>query len=194
VKQFGIFETFIGIYDNAISKKECDIIISQFEKSTQVEGKIYDPDGENVVNYSYKKSIELPSPRLSKGGVISRIINERLIKCIDDYKKEYSSMDNFISPWAVDDGYNLQKYETEEDGFKIWHTEAGVGSTSKRVLAWMFYINDAKSGTEFMHFPTINARMGRCVIWPAGWTHMHRGVCPNKGLKYIATGWASYID
>ena len=42
-----------------------------------------------------------------------------------------------------------------------------------------------------MHFPTVRAKMGRCVIWPAGWTHIHRSA-PNKGLKYYLSGWVSY--
>ena len=193
MKLFGKSETFIGIYDNAISKKECGIIISQFEKSIHLEGKLFNKSGEYVIDYSCKKCIEMSDPRLSRGDVISRIINGSLIECMGKYKKEYSSMDNFISPWVIDDGYNFQKYETEEDGFKIWHTEAGASSTSNRVLAWMFYLNDAKCGTEFMNYPTVRAKEGRCVIWPAAWTHIHRGVCPNKGLKYIATGWASYV-
>ena len=65
---------------------------------------------------------------------------------------------------------------------------------SLRVLAWMFYLNDAKCGTEFMNYPTVSAKMGRLVIWPAGWTHLHKGVTPNRGLKYITTGWCSFYD
>ena len=28
-------------------------------------------------------------------------------------------------------------------------------------------------------------------MWPAGWTHVHRGA-PNKGVKYVLSGWYSY--
>tara|TARA_B100001250_G_C19596560_1_gene698681 strand:+ start:122 stop:715 length:594 start_codon:yes stop_codon:yes gene_type:complete len=184
---------FFGIYDNALTKKECQILINQFENSPKREGRSYS-DGDLVVNEDQKKCIEVDNSSFSNKSVISRIINARLRECIDDYKKEYPSMDNFIAPWVIDNGYNVQKYETEEDGFKAWHTEAGGAPTSNRVLAWMFYLNDAKSGTEFINYPTVNAKMGRCVIWPAAWTHIHRGVVPNKGLKYIVTGWASYVE
>ena len=51
--------------------------------------------------------------------------------------------------------------------------------------------NDAKSGTEFMHYPNMDAKAGRCVIWPSGFTHMHRSM-PNKSLKYIVSGWISF--
>ena len=184
---------FFGIYDNALTKKECQILINQFENSPKREGRSYS-DGDLVVNEDQKKCIEVDNSSFSNKSVISRIINARLRECIDDYKKEYPSMDNFIAPWVIDNGYNVQKYETEEDGFKAWHTEAGGAPTARRVLAWMFYLNDAKSGTEFINYPTVNAKMGRCVIWPASWTHIHRGVVPNKGLKYIVTGWASYVE
>ena len=30
------------------------------------------------------------------------------------------------------------------------------------------------------------------VLVGAYWTHAHRGVIPNVGLKYIITGWISY--
>ena len=61
-------------------------------------------------------------------------------------------------------------------------------------MAWMFYLNNAKSGTEFRNYPTVGAKMGRCAIWPSGWTHVHRGGTPNKGLKYIVTGCISYLE
>ena len=184
---------FFGIYDNALTKKECQILINQFEKSSKKEGKSF-KDGDLSVNPSQKKCIEVDDSSFSNKSVISRIINERLRECMDKYKKEYPSIDKFIARWVIDNGYNFQKYETEEDGFKAWHTEAGGAPVSNRVLAWMFYLNDAKCGTEFINYPTVKAKMGRCVIWPAAWTHTHRGVIPNKGLKYMVTGWASYVE
>ena len=86
------------------------------------------------------------------------------------------------------------EYMTETDGYKMWHCEHGpFDISSRRIIAWMFYLNNAKSGTEFMHFSNVRAKRGRCVIWPSFWTHLHKGVTPNKGLKYIITGWASFI-
>ena len=56
----------------------------------------------------------------------------------------------------------------------------------------MFYLNNSKTVTEFVQYPTVRAKMGRCVIWPSAWTHVHRGVTANKGLKYVITGWVSF--
>ena len=33
------------------------------------------------------------------------------------------------------------------------------------------------------------AREGRLVMWPAYFTHMHRGIVSKTSTKYIVTGW-----
>ena len=189
---------FIGIYDNALTKKECEILINQFEKSPQVFGKVYgSPDIERSQDHGHvdsdKKSCkELKDLKFSDSDVIGSIVSERLAESIEKYKIDFPETE-FISSWQVFNEYNFQKYDGEKDGFKVWHCEHGPEPLAiKRIMAWMFYLNDAKSGTEFWRHSTIRAKMGRCVIWPAAWTHTHKGVVPNKGLKYIITGWISF--
>jgi len=186
---------YFGIYDNALSKQECEILINQFEKSPQQPGKVYlSGDTSASPHHDHKKSTELIDTNFSDGSIISRIAQEQLFKCIEKYKKEQPQL-TYTGRWKYVDAYNFQKYDGEDEGYKTWHCEHGpaIGCT-QRVMAWMFYLNDAKSGTEFMNYPTIQAKRGRCAIWPAFWTHMHKGVTPNKGLKYIATGWVSYLN
>ncbi len=179
---------YIEICDNALSKKECEILINQFEKSNPTPG---------LTGFGYrpqdKKCLQLKKPSFSNRSIISNIVRPILIKYLERYSNKYSHLLDYITPWKYDDVYSFQKYEGEDDGYKAWHTEHGEGEeASHRILAWMMYLNDAKSGTEFMNYPTLRAKRGRCVIWPAGWTHVHRGVIPNKGLKYIITGWVSF--
>ena len=182
---------FIGIYDNALTKKECEILINQFEKSPQLLGKVM--TGYGHVDTDKKSCKELDALKFSDNDVIGSIVSERLAESIEKYKIDFPETE-FISSWQFFNEYNFQKYDGEEDGFKVWHCEHGPESLClRRIMAWMFYLNDAKSGTEFWRHSTIRAKMGRCVIWPAAWTHTHKGVVPNKGLKYIITGWFSHF-
>ena len=184
----------IGIYDNALKQKDCEILIDQFEKSTTIiDGGIF-MDGEFVKEHSHKKCKEIKDTHLEDKSIISNIIDVRIKQSMEKYKKQFPSVDKYLCDWKIDDGYNFQKYEAEDDGYKKWHCEQSGGPASHRLLAWMFYVNDAKCGTEFMDYGIVKAKRGRCVIWPAGWTHVHRGVIPNKGLKYIVTGWCSYLE
>jgi len=180
---------FIGIYDNVLTQEDCDRLINQFERSEKNPGLVLEDGVSGVKNDKTKKGVEIES-KFSREDFVSNTIKPFLFSCIDRYSEEYPGVNQYLSPWKYDDEYTFKKFEFKDDGFKRWHTEHNKGSES-RILVWMFYLNDAKSGTEFMHYPTIRAKMGRCIIWPASWSHIHRSA-PNKGLKYIISGWISY--
>ena len=60
----------------------------------------------------------------------------------------------------------------------------------------MTYLNDVEKGggTEWIHQKLkVKPEKGKTVIWPAEWTHTHRGIVAPKETKYIATGWYGYI-
>ena len=179
---------FVEIYDHALSQKECEILINQFEKS--------DDQSAGTTSGGYKpeeKKCAQLSVNLNDRSVISTVVKPHLVSHIKQYNEKYRDYLYYTSTWNFYREALLQKYDGKEDGYKVWHCEHHPEeSCSKRIMAWMFYLNDAKCGTEFYDRPTIKAKRGRCVIWPAFWTHMHRGVTPNIGLKYIITGWISY--
>ena len=184
--------SFVEIYDNALTNEECDILISEFEKGVKTKGKILDAHGETVVDESTKNSLELEDCLFSKANLVSSIISTRLDICLEKYKKKYSFFNEHLAPIKRFDSYTFKKFEGKGAGFKKWHHEHGpIDPISKRVLVWAFYLNDAP-GTDFMFYPNISGKEGRCVIFPASFNYMHRS-SPNKGIKYIITGWFSYI-
>ena len=81
------------------------------------------------------------------------------------------------------------------DQYSRWHAEAGELSNCDRAMAWMIYLNDDFEGgeTEFKfqkHREIPEA--GKLVLWPASYTHTHRGGMITEGTKCIATGWIHY--
>ncbi|WP_288379157.1 2OG-Fe(II) oxygenase [uncultured Massilia sp.] len=91
---------------------------------------------------------------------------------------------------------NLQKYVQGSGGYHHWHSEIYPQNAScetlHRVLLWQFYLNDVEDGgeTEFLYQSRkVEARKGRLVIAPAGFTHTHKGHVSRSGDKYIATSW-----
>ena len=179
---------FIEIYDDALSSEKCDELIDYFNNNPKMKGVV----GGNMVVPSKKKSTELKNSVFSLHQLPFQLISSTLQEYTDKYVKKYSLLKH-MEKWGVDDGFTLKKFEGEDEGFKSWHTEHCM-TFPKRLLVWMFYLNDAQSGTEFHYYPNIESKQGRLVIWPAGWTHFHKGVTPNKGVKYIMSGWYSLME
>lgn len=81
-------------------------------------------------------------------------------------------------------------------GFHNWHCELnGDKGYSNRLLVLMTYLNDVDEGgeTEFLtQSVRVQPKTGRTVVWPAHFTHPHRGNPPLKDTKYIITGWVEF--
>jgi len=76
------------------------------------------------------------------------------------------------------------------------HFESSGLNICHRVLAFQTYLNDISEGggTHFVdQNHTVAPKKGETMIWPAGFTHTHRGVPAPKEEKYIITGWLSYM-
>lgn len=88
----------------------------------------------------------------------------------------------------------FQKYYPNRSYHK-WHCENEGRSPlvlKNRHLATMTYVNDVHDdgGTEFFYQRfTCKPEKGLTLIWPAHWTHMHRGQPSATEYKYILTGW-----
>jgi hypothetical protein len=93
----------------------------------------------------------------------------------------------------------LQMYEQGRGGYFAWHTEMApadpTGEKLHRVLPWMVYLNDVADGgeTEWLHQRrAVTPRRGRLAMWPAYFTHTHRGQVPRSSDKHIVTSWVLF--
>jgi len=176
----------IEVYDNTLTKEECERIIFLFEKD---ERKLPGTAGGNI-SRNWKASTDISLNFHDKDEEYNAIIYPKLEQAMAKYYNRYQFLMSH-APWETESMYNLQKYEDGEGYFAL-HAEEGYHLN--RMLVWMIYLNDSECGTEFPYQETVTqAKEGSCVIWPAAWTHPHKGVTPNIGEKYIATGWGIYI-
>ena len=113
---------------------------------------------------------------------------------LDDYATELGLVDQLPQFHTLDCLIQRSVADTFEQ-YSRWHSEAGELSNCDRAMAWMIYLNDDFEGgeTEFKfqkHREIPEA--GKLVLWPASFTHTHRGGMMMSGTKYIATGWIHY--
>ena len=82
-------------------------------------------------------------------------------------------------------------------GFHTWHSEWSKESNS-RILVYQLYLNTLPEGegeTEFLNLGVrCKPKVGKLLIWPAQWTHVHRGNPNYTTDKYIITGWLHIND
>jgi hypothetical protein len=78
-------------------------------------------------------------------------------------------------------------------GYHEWHFEQGKDEDAARCLVYIAYLNDINEAgeTEFLYQRLrIEPKENSIIIWPAGFTHTHRGnVVHGNKSKYIVTGW-----
>ena len=97
--------------------------------------------------------------------------------------------------WDWSESCQFTKYKPGEGYFKN-HYERDAVRNSTRELAYMVYLNTLtdKGGTIFpQQKKTLTPIKGKMVVWPAHFTHPHRGLISSTQEKYIATGWFEII-
>ena len=83
-------------------------------------------------------------------------------------------------------------------GYHVWHGEQGNNTHADRVLVYMLYLNslspEEAGETEFLYQQTrLRPQENTTIVWPAAYTHAHRGnVVHGDNAKYIVTGWFYY--
>ena len=121
--------------------------------------------------------------------VLSNQVREYLKCCVSSYVIEYAA----LKPTKM--VTNIIKFQLTppRGGYHEWHYETSSYFAASRELVWTIYLNDMPDGeaeTEFIYQKRrIQPKKGRIAIWPAGFTHTHRGNTVFSQDKYILTGW-----
>tara|TARA_X000000368_G_scaffold414833_1_gene405409 strand:- start:604 stop:1179 length:576 start_codon:yes stop_codon:yes gene_type:complete len=184
---------FIIRYKGAFSRQDCNEIIENIEYFENNHLLYHD---KSKLHREDHKSICLDNSfdvDLISTAKVSQLILPKYQPCIDEYINRFSllSTDKFLV-YSV----KLKKIEAGS-GFHAWHYENGSVLNSTRSFVIQLYLNDDFDGgeTEFLYQNRREeAVAGDVIIFPAGYTHVHRGNPPLGGTKYIATSWAMAQD
>ena len=182
---------FIEVYDDTISHELCGELIKWFDVCSDrgfTDHNMPFPGsrGKEITRRSDEQLAVISNLSIPMG--LCNAFWETLYKCYGDYVANYDLENINLSC------YNFKMHKVKEgQGYHVWHHENdGSGALCRRMLAWMTYLKVPEEGgeTEFLYqSKRIEPEMGKTLIWPAHFTHLHRGNPPLKGEKYYITGW-----
>ena len=183
---------FIGVYDNFITKEECNKAIKIFEDNDKFNKTV------NRIGSEKSSILKKQDQQFFAAPFNLEVWWENLKPMMlnfdiawQHYLKNTGAGDAYACPFYFTD-LKIQKTLPTE-GYHVWHIEHGKGFDNEaRAFVFTIYLNDIKEGgeTEFLHFSKrVQPKTGRIVIWPAGFPYLHRGNPPLKGSKYILTSW-----
>ena len=148
-------------------------------------------------NFTRNSELEFEQAKLEDfGDETCNMYVDALFEVVEKYKKEFKWSYERVALWGLTRGVKVQHY-TPGKWYNQWHCERSGGDETGlyRHLVYMTYLNDVKDGggTEFYHQKiSTKAEKGLTLIWPADWTHTHRGVPSLTEEKYITTGWFTF--
>ena len=173
----------------------CDQLVAHFErnKASQKQGKVI-----GGANLNIKNSVDLtvlPKELLLPKNKHFQTYFKALFECYSDYVLQWPFLSEFVKELHIG-RFNIQRYQRNQHFQKV-HTERSDVSSLHRLFAWMTYLNDVSpedgGSTIFTHYGLeFQPQKGQTLIWPAEWTHAHKGSVLTNNSKYIITRWMHF--
>lgn len=196
---------FIGVYEDVYPEGFCQHLIDEFERlaasgagnNRQVgEGAKKHHKDDYQIGFNYKgQSISNFKSNFDEQFEPVDLFFQGLQKCFDDYAEQFSALQDTKLHGSV-----MKMQRTDPGGgYHLWHAEKGSEEQSNRAVVYSLYLNtlepDAGGETEFLYQRKRFApKENTMILWPAGYTHVHRGnTVLGEKSKYIITGWFYHV-
>ena len=193
------YKDFIATYTDVYPEGYCEHLISEFERLVQGGAGSNRRYSERALRHQ-KDDMQLGLD-IKVHSTISfnekdtvDIFFDGLQQCFEEYTSTFSVLKDGKINGSV---MKLQR-TSPGGGYHIWHGEQGNKISSSRVIVYMLYLNtltpEEAGETEFLYQQTrLRPQKNTMVVWPAAFTHAHRGnVVYGENCKYIVTGWFYY--
>jgi hypothetical protein len=187
---------FIFEMEDFISKELCEDIIQRFENEPRKEqSTIKDPNHKVILDLERRNSIQIYLEDMKDTAYIEHDLRNKFKDALDIYKKKfcdyfkrYGENPDFINhvmfsgrPFELSD-FIVQRVKPETH-FR-WHTDEHPRIAHTCII----YLNDLElsdgGATEFACGRKVQPKAGKLLLFPGGWSNVHRGCLVHKH-KYM---------
>lgn len=190
------YKDFIGVFSNVYPEGFCEHLIAEFDRHRNFGAGTSRQDSEGAPKH-VKDDYQICSNGKNlnfepfNDHNTTNFFFRGLQNCFEEYAAEFSPLKN------IEINCNNMKMQKTSSGggYHVWHGEQGNRDEANRGLVYMLYLNtlptEANGETEFLYQQRrIRPVENTMVIWPAAFTHAHRGnPVYGDNHKYIVTGW-----
>ena len=192
------YNNFIGMYQDVYPDGFCNHLINEFERLLESGVCNNRQSAENTTktrkeDFHYFMNMRSNPMSPFNDTCVNQIFLTGLQNCFDDYVDEFDILKEYNLRCTT---LKMQKTDPGA-GYLVWHSEQGPDADASTCLVYIAYLNNIEEAgeTEFLYQKLrVPPKENTMVIWPAAFTHTHRGnVVHGNKSKYIITGWF-YIE
>ena len=185
----------VSHYREAIPLDLCDDIISYYKNNGNdvYSSGIADNDSPRIkLNTSLRVSNELIlyHNKNTTKGLYDKLIDS-IMPITNKWINNHPAVNQQLGSAYYEDVHIL-RYEPNK-GHYGYHSDDDGPTVDNRVLSIIIYLNDVSEGgeTEFAYIDVspIKPSKGDVLVFPSGWTHLHKGNMPISNSKYICVTW-----
>ena len=125
-------------------------------------------------------------------------INDAMVHqgILEKHKENKMDIPDYLNDLIGIGSVNLRKYDKNIGGYHSMHCDWGQNNL-QRFCAVILYLNTVEEGGETI-FPVIGRKIkpvvGRILIFPSFYTHMHYGEIATSGDRYIVASHVHYSN
>ena len=180
-------QNYCLIKDDGIDLITCNQLIKLFDTNQQHHQR-YDQDKKpNFTQFNFTSNKHINTN-------LHDNISKYALGAVEEYKSRVKDTQYWPSTYGFEQ-FRIKHYNNDSVDQFDTHVDAIDVPSSKRFLAFFWYLNDVDQGgeTEFTNFDLIiKPKKGRLFMFPPLWTYPHKGNPPISNNKYLLSSYLHF--
>lgn len=178
----------IQIHDNALSPEMCKTLIDLYEINPDYHERLDNYKRPAFTQFNFTEATNYNDD-------VSELHRKIMIEVYRYLNQYFKLVDRRCFPKTYGfEELRIKKYNNDGIDMFMPHVDVMDYSSSKRFIAFMFYLNDVDEGGETIFTDlTIKPEAGKLVVFPPLWMYPHEGKPPISNTKYLLSTYLHYV-